>query len=248
VDTNLFSLLKTSFSLWVIVGCSFVALAAALERVIALWGFGGQARSLADAVGRALFRGDVDDARSQCERSTSAASDVFLAALVALVPRPSGLGGRTPVEVPIERIAAAVERERQRVNLRIRRGLWLLATVGATAPFVGLFGTVVGIMTAFQHMAQTGQGGFGVVAAGISEALITTAAGIAVAVLAVVLYNALNTHAQKLALQLRLLVEEYLELVKEVLPTLRAVPPSAAAGAPRALGATPAPSPAGGEG
>ena len=247
MDQNLLSLLKTSFSLWVIVGCSFVALAAALERVIALWGFGGRSRALADAVGRALFRGDVEDARSQCERSTSAAADVFLAALVAMVPRPSSLGGRAPAEVPMERIAAAVERERQRVNLRIRRGLWLLATVGATAPFVGLFGTVVGIMTAFQHMAQTGQGGFGVVASGISEALITTAAGIAVAVLAVVLYNALNTHAQRLALQLRLLVEEYLELVKEVLPSLRAAPPpmpASADAAPR--GALPAP--AGGEG
>jgi len=119
---------------------------------------------------------------------------------------------------------AAVERERQRTALKLRRGLWLLATVGATAPFIGLFGTVVGIMTAFQSMAQTGQGGFAVVAAGISEALITTAAGIAVAVLAVVLYNALNTHAQKLSLQLRLLTEEYLELVKELLPGLRAAP------------------------
>ena len=84
---------------------------------------------------------------------------------------------------------AAVERERQRVNLRMRRGLWILGTVGATAPFVGLFGTVVGIMNAFHDMAHTGQGGFAVVAAGISEALITTAAGIAVAVLAVVLFN-----------------------------------------------------------
>ena len=69
-------------------------------------------------------------------------------------------------------------------------------------------------------------------AAGISEALITTAAGIAVAVLAVILYNALNTHAQKLSLQLRLLTEEYLELVKELLPSLRAAapPPGRAAG------------------
>jgi biopolymer transport protein ExbB len=222
VDQNLYSLLKTSFSLWVIVACSVVALAVALERLIALWGFGSRARSLADAVGRALFRGDLDDARAQCERSPSAAADVFLAALVAMATKGTALGGRAPPEASSEKIAAAVERERQRVNLRIRRGLWMLATVGATAPFVGLFGTVVGIMTAFQHMAQTGQGGFGVVAAGISEALITTAAGIAVAVLAVILYNALNTHAQKLALQLRLLVEEYLELVKEVLPVVRA--------------------------
>lgn len=226
MDQNLYSLLKTSFSLWVIGACSVIAVAAALERVIALWGFGAKARALADAVGRALFRGDLEDARAQCERSSSAAADVFLAALVALAPRATPLAGRPAPEATPEKLAAVVERERQRTALRLRRGLWILATVGATAPFIGLFGTVVGIMTAFQHMAQTGQGGFAVVAAGISEALVTTAAGIAVAVLAVVLYNALNTHAQRLTLQLRLLTEEYLELVKELLPTLRAAPPT----------------------
>lgn len=226
MDQNLYSLLKTSFSLWVIGACSVIAVAAALERVIALWGFGAKARALADAVGRALFRGDLEDARAQCERSSSAAADVFLAALVALAPRATPLAGRPAPEATPEKLAAVVERERQRTALRLRRGLWILATVGATAPFIGLFGTVVGIMTAFQHMAQTGQGGFAVVAAGISEALVTTAAGIAVAVLAVVLYNALNTHAQRLTLQLRLLTEEYLELVKELLPTLRAAPPA----------------------
>jgi len=226
LDQNLFTLLKTSFSLWIIGACSVIAVASALERVIALWGFGDKARALADAVGRALFRGDLDDARAQCERSTSAAADVFLAALVALSPKAATLAGRPAPETTAEKLVAVVERERQRTALKLRRGLWLLATVGATAPFIGLFGTVVGIMSAFQSMAQTGQGGFAVVAAGISEALITTAAGIAVAVLAVVLYNALNTHAQKLSLQLRLLTEEYLELVKELLPGLRAAPPA----------------------
>jgi biopolymer transport protein ExbB len=221
LDQNLLTLLKTNVSLWVIGACSVIVVAAALERVLALWGFAGKARAVADAVGRALFRGDLEDARAQCERSSSLAADVFLAALVALAPRAATLAGRPAPEAGPDKIAAAVERERQRVNLRIRRGLWILATVGATAPFIGLFGTVVGIMSAFQQMAQTGQGGFAVVAAGISEALVTTAAGIAVAVLAVVLYNVLNTHAQKLSLQLRLLAEEYLELVKELLPTLR---------------------------
>jgi biopolymer transport protein ExbB len=230
VDENLIALLKTSLSLWVIGACSVIALAAALERAIALWGFGARARALADAVGRALFRGDLEDARAQCERSRSAAADVFLAALVALAPRGAS-AGRPPAAVAFDRIAAAVERERQRTTLRVRRGLWILATVGATAPFIGLFGTVVGIMNAFRQMAQTGQGGFAVVAAGISEALVTTAAGIAVAVLAVVLYNVLNTHTQRLTLQLRLLVEEYLELVRESLPALAGAAPGGAAGA-----------------
>ena len=230
MDQNLLQLVKSSFSLWVIIACSVIAVAAAVERTIALWGFGDKARSLADAVGRALFRGDLDDGRAQCERSTSMAAEVFLAALVALTPKGGSLAGRPAAEPNADRIMAAVERERQRVSLRMRRGLWILGTVGATAPFVGLFGTVVGIMNAFHDMAHTGQGGFAVVSAGISEALITTAAGIAVAVLAVVLFNVLNTHVQQLTLQLRLLTEEYLELVKELLPTLRAGAPARAAG------------------
>jgi biopolymer transport protein ExbB len=221
VDQNLLQLVKTSFSLWVIIACSVIAVAVAVERAIALWGFGDKARSLADAVGRALFRGDLDDGRAQCEHSTSVAAEVFLAGLVALAPRGGPLAGRPATAPSADRLAAAVERERQRVNLRLRRGLWILGTVGATAPFVGLFGTVVGIMNAFHDMAHTGQGGFAVVSAGISEALITTAAGIAVAVLAVVLFNLLNTQVQKLTLQLRLLTEEYLELVRELMPTLR---------------------------
>jgi biopolymer transport protein ExbB/TolQ len=67
--------------------------------------------------------------------------------------------------------------------------LWILGTIGAAAPFIGLFGTVIGIIRAFHAMALAGTGGFGVVAAGISEALIATALGLAVGIAAVVLYN-----------------------------------------------------------
>jgi biopolymer transport protein ExbB len=231
LETSVVGILKTgSFSMWIIVACSIVALAVAIERAIALWGFTARARTLADAVSRALFRGDVEDARAQCDRSGSPAADVFLAALVASAPRGGGRPGR---QAP-DRIDAAVERERQQVNLKLRRNLWILGTVGATAPFVGLFGTVVGIMHAFRQMANTGQGGFAVVAAGISEALVTTAGGIAVAIEAVVIYNFLNVHVGKLALELKLLVEEYLELVREALPGLPTQP--AQPDAPRAGG------------
>ncbi len=219
LETSFVGILKSgNASMWIIVACSVIALAVAIERAIALWGFTGRARTLADAVSRALFRGDLEDARAQCERSRSPAADVFLAGIVGSAPRP---GARSPRPEP-ERIVAAVERERQQVNLKLRRNLWVLGTVGATAPFVGLFGTVVGIMHAFRQMALSGQGGFAVVAAGISEALVTTAGGIAVAIEAVVIYNFLNVHVGKLALELKLLAEEYLELVREAIPALPA--------------------------
>jgi biopolymer transport protein ExbB len=226
VDTSILGILKNgSATMWIIAVCSIVALAVAIERALALWGFTAKARAVADAVTRALYRGDLEDARAQCERSGSPAGEVFLAALVSAAPRG---GGRGVAPTP-ERLVAAVERERQQVNLKLRRNLWILGTVGATAPFVGLFGTVVGIMHAFHQMATTGQGGFAVVASGISEALVTTAGGIAVAIEAVVIFNFLSVHVNKLSLQLRLLTEEYLEIVKEVLPGLRsgAEPPRA---------------------
>ncbi|HTN51634.1 MAG TPA: MotA/TolQ/ExbB proton channel family protein [Anaeromyxobacter sp.] len=210
-----------SASLWIIVFCSVLALGVAIERAIALWGFTGRAKALADAVTRALYRGDLDDGRAQCERSGSPAAEIFLAGLVAIAPR----GGARGAGPEPDRIAAAVERERQQATLKLRKRLWILGTVGATAPFVGLFGTVVGIMHAFRQMAVTGQGGFAVVAAGISEALVTTAGGIAVAIEAVVIFNFFNVHVQKLGMQLRLLTEEYLEILREVLPGLRAAAP-----------------------
>jgi biopolymer transport protein ExbB len=211
--------MKGSVALWVIAVCSVAALTVAVERVVALWRFGERSRALADAVARALYRGDADDARAQCERSRSPAADVFLAGLVARAPAP----GRPPA-LP-EKVAAAVERQRAQLSLRLRQGLWVLGTIGATSPFVGLFGTVVGIMQAFHQMAVTGQGGFSVVAAGISEALVTTAAGIAVAIEAVVIYNALNTHVQRLGVQFKLLAEEFLEVLAE--PAARAAGPQA---------------------
>src|SRR5438094_4201896 len=65
----------------------------------------------------------------------------------------------------------------------------MLGTIGSAAPFIGLFGTVMGIIRAFHHMAIAGTGGFAVVAGGISEALIATALGLAVGIIAVVCYN-----------------------------------------------------------
>jgi biopolymer transport protein ExbB len=231
LDTSFVGILKSgSASMWIIAACSVIALAVAIERAVALWAFGEKARRLADAVSRALYRGDLDDARAQCDRSPSPAADVFLAGLVAATPRP---GARAVRPTP-ERIAAAVERERQAAGVKLRRNLWILGTVGATAPFIGLFGTVVGIMHAFRQMASTGQGGFAVVASGISEALVTTAGGIAVAIEAVVIYNFLNVHVGRLVLELRLLAEEYVDLVRESLPA--GEPPGDGAGAPPRAG------------
>ena len=83
----------------------------------------------------------------------------------------------------------AIERETLMTTAEMRKGLGNLATISTTAPFVGLFGTVVGIINAFRGMAASGSGGLGAVSAGIAEALATTALGLIVAVPAVWMYN-----------------------------------------------------------
>ncbi len=83
----------------------------------------------------------------------------------------------------------AIERETLMTTAEMKKGLGNLATISTTAPFVGLFGTVAGIIHAFQGMAISGSGGLGAVSAGIAEALVTTAFGLFVAIPAVWMYN-----------------------------------------------------------
>jgi biopolymer transport protein ExbB len=209
----------------VIIGTGLLALGVGIDRMLALWGVVPAARALGDNVARHLFRGEVAEGRAICERSRAAAADIFLAGFARL-----GRG-------PIEQVEAAVERERQAVGLRLRSNLWILGTVGALSPFVGLFGTIVGIMRAFHQIYLTGQGGFAVVAEGISEALVTTAGGIVTAVLAVVLYNYFQSRAQRTLVELKLVADEFLEVLKErqSILNLSPLPPSSLSGAGEAV-------------
>ncbi len=103
---------------------------------------------------------------------------------------------------------AKVERRLGETNRGLRRYLWVLGTVSSSAPFIGLFGTVVGIIKSFDSIATAGKGGFSVVAAGISEALIATAAGILVAVVAVIFFNYFQTRLQGSVAQYRSFLDD----------------------------------------
>ena len=94
---------------------------------------------------------------------------------------------------PVDQTQRFMDRYMEEISADLRRGLWILASVGSTAPFVGLLGTVLGIISAFQGIAATGSGGLSSVSAGISEALIETALGLAVAIPAVLAFSYLAT-------------------------------------------------------
>ena len=90
----------------------------------------------------------------------------------------------------------------------LKRGLSTVATVGSTAPFVGLFGTVIGIVNAFHEIGETGRGGIATVSTGIAEALVTTAFGIMVAIPAVWIFNALSQRIGRLLVAVEAAGEE----------------------------------------
>ena len=96
--------------------------------------------------------------------------------------------GADPVH-SLEVVTSALEDSTAETLLQLKRGLGFLATIGSTAPFIGLFGTVVGIINAFRSIASAGAGGMAVVSGGMAEALVSTGLGIFVAIPAVVAYN-----------------------------------------------------------
>jgi biopolymer transport protein ExbB/TolQ len=89
----------------------------------------------------------------------------------------------------LELVTSALRDSMSEMLIQLKQGLGFLATIGSTAPFIGLFGTVVGIINAFRNIAATGSGGMSVVSGGIAEALVSTALGIFVAIPAVVAFN-----------------------------------------------------------
>jgi biopolymer transport protein ExbB len=113
----------------------------------------------------------------------------------------------------VDAVNRQMERAKERETASLKRGLTWLATVGSTAPFVGLLGTVVGIINAFQGLAGDGGGGLGAVSGGISEALVATAVGLLVAIPAVMLFNAFNARVESYQIDMNDVASELIDFV-----------------------------------
>ncbi|HUO04272.1 MAG TPA: MotA/TolQ/ExbB proton channel family protein [Candidatus Binataceae bacterium] len=169
---------------------SVVCLAIIFERVWALWGIGPRTAKLADTLIPQLRQGQFEDALKATQARTTAAERLYH----TLIAASQTLDREHLLEIDDER--------RYQEGLEFKRYIWVLATTGASAPFIGLFGTVVGILVSFQQMAIMGTGGFSVVAAGISEALISTALGLAVAIIAVIFFNYFSVKVENISAML----------------------------------------------
>src|SRR6195256_4927395 len=158
-----------------------------LDRWIAFRAARKQSRQFAPVVAGALREGKLDEAIRVAERNKkSHLAKVVTAGLQEF--KAHNISGEIPGEM-IEASKRALERAEAIVHAELKRGLGGLATIGSTAPFVGLFGTVVGIINAFKGIVSEKSTGLGAVAGGISEALVTTAVGLFVAIPAVWMYN-----------------------------------------------------------
>jgi len=158
-----------------------------IDRVIAYSGARGQSRQFAPAVAGALREGKLDEAIKIADRyPKSHLAKVVVAGLQEF--RAHQLSSDISGE-EIEASKRALERAEAIVHAELKRGISSLATIGSTGPFVGLFGTVVGIINAFKGISTEKSTGLGAVAGGISEALVTTAVGLFVAIPAVWMYN-----------------------------------------------------------
>ncbi len=155
---------------------SVIVFTIALERLWRYRGLENQTRKLARKLVDSLARGELAAAQAICEESKTPMSRVF----------GEGLRWRN---IALEDLNQILATGRQEVMTELRRGLWFIGTTGSLAPYIGLFGTVVGIMRAFREIGVTGDAGFEVVSAGIAEALIATAVGLLVAIVALALFN-----------------------------------------------------------
>jgi biopolymer transport protein ExbB/TolQ len=171
-----FTLLGSEWVLWLLVLLSILSVAVMVERGIAMSGRMVAFDDFLDKLHKALAADDVNGARALVGQPRSPEARV---ALIGLDELPRG------TTAAVEAMASARSRER----LALEKHLGILGTLGNNAPFIGLFGTVLGIIKAFADLAKNQGGGATVVMAGIAEALVATAVGLMVALPAVVAFN-----------------------------------------------------------
>jgi biopolymer transport protein ExbB len=180
-----FALLGAEWVMWVLVVLSLVSISIMIERVIFFFGKRTDIRTLGREILKFLRKDDFEGARSLVEKRNGVAAQVARAALLEAEQGPDAVDEAASSELII-------------VKSRLERNLAFLGTVGNNAPFIGLFGTVLGIIQAFHDLSLNAQGGASTVMEGISEALVATAIGLLVAIPAVITFNVFQRYIKAL--------------------------------------------------
>jgi biopolymer transport protein ExbB len=178
---------KGAIATYPLILMSIISVTVVLERLWSLKNISSMTLRVTESLVEPIKKGQRDLAIAICKQNSQCpAGRIFLNVLER--------EGSQRLETANAFAAEAMFEETQ----KLRKHLWILGTVASSAPFIGLLGTVVGIIKSFESMAIAGTGGFAVVAAGISEALVATALGLAVAIVAVIFYNYFQTRIANL--------------------------------------------------
>jgi biopolymer transport protein ExbB/TolQ len=180
----------------------------ACERLVAFRKSRKQSLQFVAEVSGPLSRGELEGAAAAAQ-----GAEGYLGRVVGAGLKAWRSSARVDADLTFESVARALERASQRELQILKRGQGVLATVSSTAPFVGLLGTVMGIVNSFQAMAASGSGGLGTVSAGIAEALITTAFGLLVAIPSVMMFNYFSGWIDARAVDMSESSNELLEVV-----------------------------------
>ncbi|MBF0490133.1 MAG: MotA/TolQ/ExbB proton channel family protein [Candidatus Omnitrophica bacterium] len=189
------------FTIYILILCSVISIAVIIERVIYYQKRSQMTRvDLFEQIRKELSKNQFINAAGLCRHIDSPTAKVALAGL--------NLHGHDE-----KVISNAMEREITIETIKLERFISIVGTIGGTAVYIGLFGTVIGIMRAFSDIAKVGSGGMDVVTVGIAEALVCTAAGLLVAIPAVISYNWFTRKIDNFVVDMELTASELLDLI-----------------------------------
>ena len=195
---------KGAIATYPLIIMSVISVAIVLERLWSLRNIGTVALRLSESIMDPITNGQKDLALAMCRQNAqSPAARIFM----NVISRYAGEN--------LERVSALAAEAMFEETQKMRKHLWILGTVASSAPFIGLLGTVIGIIKSFESMAIVGTGGFTVVAAGISEALVATALGLGVAIIALIFYNYFQTRIGNLNGLFRIRVGKILQKMSQ---------------------------------
>ena len=190
-DIHILQLFRESFTLVIMLFLSVLSITFTIERWWYFRGASGKSDDILGAVRKHMEGGKTDSAVVWCQKHPSAVAQVVGYGLMH--------AGRSRKDLE-ELMVSKLKEER----MKLERYLAILGTLGNISPFIGLFGTVIGIIKAFRDLAASGTGGPSVVAAGIAEALVATAAGLVVAIPAAILYNYFMGRLKRLTVEMEI--------------------------------------------
>lgn len=199
-NIDFIQIFRSSFTLMILLVCSILAVSFMVERFLFYRRAKVDSTRLLSKIKMSLENDNFQEAVSLCERDRSAVAAVLRV-------------GLQNYKLPYHQLQELMTATREEEHVKLERYLGVLGTLGNSCPFIGLFGTVVGIIKAFHDLAASGSGGPTVVAAGIAEALVATAGGLAVAIPCVMVFNFFSRKVKTMDVEMEAVSKRFLTIL-----------------------------------